>query len=92
METATNHDRAGQSQPPDAALVWQPIVQNWVWASECGRFKIERFVTGEHERLGTGFTWPDRYRALRHTPQWYFEAAPSELTLDAAKRVCEGLT
>jgi hypothetical protein len=71
-------------------LVWDQI-NAWVWVSQCGRFKIERFVTGDHESIGHKFTWPERYRVLKHTPEWYFESSPSELTLVAAKKVCEGL-
>lgn len=76
---------------PDAVLVWQQI-NAWVWVSECGRFKIERFIIGEHEGIHDDYTWPDRYRALQRTPEWYFEAAPSEGSLAAAKQACEGLT
>lgn len=83
-------ERSGDAHPDE--LVWDTVAPNWVWASRCGRFKIERFVTGGgHERVGTSFTWPDRFRALKRAPEWYFEAAPSEPTIDAAKRACEAL-
>jgi hypothetical protein len=83
-------EHAGPGESDPAELVWE-AVNAWVWCSTCGKFRIERFVTGDHEALGTGFTWPERYRVLRHTPQWYFEFAPSQENLDAAKKVCEGL-
>lgn len=89
--TPTYETETGRDQPAHAELVWQQI-NAWVWVSECGRFKIERFIPGYHESVGRGFTWPDRYRVLKHTPAWYFEVAPSELTLAAAQAVCEGLT
>jgi hypothetical protein len=83
-----DHARSGKPDPEE--LVWDQI-NAWVWVSQCGRFKIERFVTGEHERVGTGFGWPERYRVLRHTPEWYFEH-PSEVSLEAAKHACEDLS
>jgi len=70
-------------------LVWEQI-NAWVWVSVCGKFKIERFIVSEHELLGTGFTWPERFRVLKHTPEWYYEH-PSEPTLAAAKAACEKL-
>lgn len=78
----------GEDPAPTGVLVWQQL-SAWVWATECGRFKIERFIPGDHESVGHGFTWPDRYRILKRTPEWYFECAPPEAGLDAAKRACE---
>jgi hypothetical protein len=83
-------NRATGDQPNARKLVWQQV-SAWVWVSECGTFRIERFIIGEHEGVNDNFTWPDRYRALKRTPEWYFEAAPSEGGLAAAQRVCEGL-
>ena len=84
-----SHD-PGPGKPNPAELVWEAI-NAWVWVSQCGRFKIERYVTGEHELLGTGFTWPERFRVLRHTPTWYYEFAPSQADLESAKKACEGV-
>jgi len=68
-------------------LVWIRAGR-WDWFSECCKFTIHRFVVGEHELLGTGFPWPDRYRVRQRTTRGYEDIA-NEPTLDAAKRVCE---
>jgi hypothetical protein len=81
-------NRHGRDQPETVGLVWQQI-NNWVWASECGRYKIERFIPGDHELLG--LPWPERFRVLKRTPEWYGDLG-SEPSLADAQRVCEGLT
>jgi hypothetical protein len=80
----------GENPTPTGVLVWEQITQ-WVWASECGRFKIERFITGDHELCGTGFPWPERFRVLKRTPEWYGDIG-AWVSLSAAQRACEGLT
>lgn len=80
----------GKDSTPTRILVWEQI-NAWVWATKCGRFKIERFIPGDHESVGHGYTWPDRFRVLKHTPEWYADLG-SELSLAAAQRACEGLT
>lgn len=71
-------------------LVWRQL-SAWAWESACGTFRIERFIVGEHDGIDD-FPWPDRYRVLKRTPEWWFEAAPSEGSLDAAQRACEEMT
>ena len=60
-------------------LVWRQE-DRWSWFSECGRYKIERFVGPD--------TGTDRYRSLARNPEWYGEVG-NEPTLDDAKRVCQ---
>ena len=81
--------RTRDADPPK--LVWSQA-NAWVWITECGRFRIERFVIGTHEGIrDDGYTWPDRYRVIKRTANWWSEAAPSEGSLLAAQQVCEGL-
>ena len=83
-------ERTGSGKPDSAQLVWEAI-NSWVWVSQCGRFKIERFVSREHALPGTGFDWRERYRVLKHNPEWYYEFAPSQVDLESAKKACEGV-
>lgn len=85
---ARNRERADQANA--GVLVWRQL-SRWAWETNCQRFRIERFIVGQHEGITDDFTWPDRYRVLKRTPEWWFEASPSEGGLDAAKRACEGL-
>lgn len=59
--------------------------------SECGNFKLERFIIGEHEAIHDEHPWPERFRVLKRTPEWWGEIAPSEPTLALAKHACEGV-
>jgi len=86
----SDHERVGEDPTPIGVLVWEQV-SPWTWASECGRFKIERFVTGDHEILGTGFQWPERFRVLKRTPEWYGDMG-AWVSLEAAQRACEALT
>jgi len=83
-------ERTGSGESDSPQLVWDQL-SAWVWASQCGRFKIERYITGDREAVGSGFMWPERFRVLRHTPNWYFEFAPSQVDLESAKKACEGV-
>lgn len=85
---AGNRERADQAHA--GVLVWRQL-SRWTWETQCGRFRIERFVPGTHEGIRESDHIASRYRALRRTPEWWFEAAPNEASLDAAQRACEGI-
>lgn len=80
-------DDDGQDQQSIARLVWSKV-SNWVWVTECGRFKIERFIADEGIR---DHPWREGWRVLKHTPEWYFHA-DTQPTLAAAQAACEGMT
>ena len=81
------HD-PGSRKPDPAALVWEQL-NDWMWTSAGGRYRLERFVTGQHEAFGGGFHWPERYRILKCVPEWCHEFAPPEEDIDIAKRRCQ---
>ena len=83
---AGNRERV--SQAPAAILVWRQL-SKWTWESDCGRFMIERFIIGNHERIREDYQSISRYRVFRRNPEWDFEFAPNEDNLVTAKEVCE---
>lgn len=75
--------------PSTPKLVWRQL-SRWAWESECGQFRIERFVIGEHEGIDD-FPWPDRFRVHKRSPEWWGEVAPSEGSLASAQEAAEKL-
>lgn len=87
-ESETRNGITG-SRATTPVLVWRQL-SRWSWETECGRFRIERFIVGTHEGIrDDGYTWPDRFRALKRTAEWNFEFAPNEGSLAAAQQTCK---
>lgn len=84
---AGNRERADQAHV--GVLVWRQL-SRWAWETECGRFRIERFIPGAHEGIREADHIASRFRVLKHTAEWWGEIAPIEASLDASQRACEG--
>lgn len=69
-------------------LVWCGI-NEWVQETNCGRYRIERFVAGLIRDIKLERPGPNRYRALKRAPEWWGEFCPPAESADLAKQACE---
>lgn len=92
MSGNAREPEAGNGSPVSGAhaqlLVWRQI-DRWRWETECGRYRIERFIPGLYEGIRESDQPLSRYRVLKRNPEWDFQFAQNEGTLTSAQHTCE---
>lgn len=78
----------GRDQQEAVGLAWHET-DPWTFQSNCGRYRIERFVPGDHEAIYDATKPTARYRILKLTPNWWGEISGSETDLETCKAICE---